>query len=103
MKNIIITLKIVGVTVLYKISIKFKWKEKDSPLNSISLKERSSSSQNVTSQGDTKHITSHVYRGSYKVLSWIGGPEGTRTSDNWGAHSRPDHLSYPSGLTMLIF
>ena len=53
MKNIIITLKIVGVTFLHKISIKFKWKEKDSPLKSISLKERSLSSQNVTNQRDT--------------------------------------------------
>ena len=40
-----------------------------------------------------------MYHDKRKILSWVGGPEGTRTSDQWGAHLRLDQLSYPLGLT----
>ena len=29
------------------------------------------------------------------------GLEGTQIGDHWGANPRPDHLSYPSGLTLI--
>jgi hypothetical protein len=32
-------------------------------------------------KGDTKHFISHVYHDSSKTLPWVGGLEGTRTSD----------------------
>ena len=27
-----------------------------------------------------------MYHDNRKVLPWVGGPEGTPTSDHWGAH-----------------
>ena len=40
-----------------------------------------------------------MYDNRRKALPWISGPEETRTNDHWGAHPRPNYLSYPSELT----
>ena len=35
-----------------------------------------------------------MYHDRRMVLPWIGGPEGTQTSDHWGVHPRPDHRKF---------
>ena len=37
----------------------------------------------------------------HKVLLWVSGLEGTRTSNDWGIHPRPDQLNYLLGLHLL--
>ena len=37
----------------------------------------------------------HVYQDRRKALPWVCGCDGTRTSNHWGAHPRPDQLNYP--------
>ena len=44
----------------------------------------------------------HVTYDSSKAFVLDSWSERTRTSDNWGAHIKPDRLSYPSGLNQLI-
>ena len=44
-----------------------------------------------------------MYHDNYKALPWVGGPEGTGTSDHWGIHPKPDQLSYLSGFPILLF
>ena len=43
-----------------------------------------------------------MYHDNYKALPWVGGPEGTGTSDHWGIHPKPDQLSYLSGFPILL-
>ena len=42
-----------------------------------------------------------MYHDRRKVLPWVDGHEDTRTSDHWGAHPRPNQLSYPSGFMFI--